>query len=165
MSLGTGTQGARTISKALMDCLNDILAGDLTAVDLYMYQSKIMERFGYSKLASHFLHERDHEMQHVDMILKRMIFLGGSPDMSVRKPYPLLTQVPEMLDLDLKFEVEMAGKIKEAIKLCWDEQDHVTRGILETMLVDTEEDHIDWIEKQQTMINDIGLKNYLAKQI
>lgn len=145
--------------------LNKLLAGELTAMDQYFTHSRMLDDWGLQKLYARIDHEMDDEKQHADALIKRILFLEGTPEVSNRAPLNIGKDVPDMLANDLALERQVVADLREAIALCEKEQDYQSREILEAMLADTEEDHAYWLEKQLGLINKIGLQNYLQSQI
>lgn len=145
--------------------LNKLLAGELTAIDQYFIHSRMYEDWGYSKLHERIAHESVEEKEHASWIIERILFLEGIPEMTIREPLHIGKTVPEMLQNDLELEYSVVKNLKAAIKLCEDEQDYQTREMLEKQLSDTEIDHAYWLEKQLRLIDQIGLQNYLQSQM
>lgn len=140
--------------------LNKQLGYELAAMDQYFIHAEMYADRGLSKLHERIAHEFDDEKAHAKLIIERILFLEGRPDMVTRPTLHIGTTVPEMLAGDLKVEHEVAGLLKAAIALCETEQDYVTRDMLVTQLDDTEVDHAYWLEKQLRLITMIGLPNY-----
>ena len=134
-------------------------------MDQYFTHSRMLDDWGLQKLYARIDHEMDDEKQHADALIKRILFLEGTPEVSNRAPLNIGKDVPDMLANDLALERQVVADLREAIALCEKEQDYQSREILETMLADTEEDHAYWLEKQLGLINKIGLQNYLQSQI
>ena len=145
--------------------LNKLLAGELTAIDQYFIHSRMYQDWGYNKLFERISHESDEEKQHAAWIIERILFLEGTPEMTLREPLNVGKTVPDMLISDLQLEYSVVKNLKAAIKLCEAEQDYQTREMLEKQLDDTEVDHAYWLEKQLRLIDQIGLQNYLQSQI
>ena len=145
--------------------LNKLLAGELTAIDQYFIHSRMYQDWGYNKLFERINHESDEEKQHAAWIIERILFLEGTPEMTLREPLNVGKTVPDMLKSDLQLEYSVVKNLKAAIKLCEAEQDYQTREMLEKQLDDTEVDHAYWLEKQLRLIDQIGLQNYLQSQI
>jgi len=145
--------------------LNKLLAGELTAIDQYFIHSRMYQDWGYNKLFERISHESDEEKQHAAWIIERILFLEGTPEMTLREPLNVGKTVPDMLKNDLQLEYSVVKNLKAAIKLCEAEQDYQTREMLEKQLDDTEVDHAYWLEKQLRLIDQIGLQNYLQSQI
>jgi bacterioferritin len=142
-----------------------LLAGELTAIDQYFIHSRMYQDWGYNKLFERISHESDEEKQHAAWIIERILFLEGTPEMTLREPLNVGKTVPDMLKSDLQLEYSVVKNLKAAIKLCEAEQDYQTREMLEKQLDDTEVDHAYWLEKQLRLIDQIGLQNYLQSQI
>ncbi|EAR09014.1 bacterioferritin [Reinekea blandensis] len=149
----------------VIDALNGLLALELTAMDQYFIHSEMYADWGLSKLYERIAHEFDDEKGHAKALIERMLFLEGSPDMATRIPLRIGKDVPEMLENDLKVEYEVQQALVEAIKLCEQEEDFVSREILEKLLDDTEVDHAWWLEKQLGLIKRVGLQNYIQSQM
>ncbi len=152
-------------NQKIIDTLNALLAGELAAMDQYFIHSRMYEDWGLTKLYERIDHEMDDEKQHADALIKRILFLEGTPDLVTRPQINVGRDVKAMLTSDLNLELQVVADLKKAIALCEKEQDYQTRGILEVMLADTEEDHAYWLEKQLGLIDRIGQHNYLQSQI
>lgn len=148
-------------SQKIIDVLNSLLAGELTAMDQYFIHSRMYEDWGLGKLHERIAHEMEDETGHADQMIKRMLFLEGTPNLSKREPLNVGSTVPEMLQKDLELEYSVVKALKSAIALCETEQDYETRAMLVQQLEDTELDHTYWLEKQLGLIDKMGLQNYL----
>ncbi len=151
--------------KKIIEILNDLLAGELTAVDQYLIHGEMYADFGLQKLADVAIHESDHERQHARALIQRILFLEGKPDLSKRDGLKVGKTVPEMLESDLAVEYKVVGELKKAIAACEKAQDYVTRDMLQVQLEDTEMDHAYYLEKQLRLIKLTGLENYLQSQM
>lgn len=151
--------------KKIIEILNDLLAGELTAVDQYLIHGEMYADFGLQKLADVAIHESDHERQHARALIQRILFLEGKPDLSKRDGLKIGKTVPEMLESDLAVEYKVVGELKKAIAACEKAQDYVTRDMLQVQLEDTEMDHAYYLEKQLRLIKLTGLENYLQSQM
>lgn len=145
--------------------LNDLLAGELTAIDQYFIHSRMYENWGYGKLYERIAHEVQDETNHADALIKRILFLEGMPNLSTREPLKVGQSVPEMLQNDLDVELAVVQHLRKVMAFCESVQDYQTREILLVMLEDTEHDHAHWLEQQLGMIKTIGLENYLQSQL
>lgn len=145
--------------------LQKLLRGELATRDQYFTHSRMYDDWGLTKLFERINHEMEDETQHADALIKRLLFLEVTPDLSEQDGLRIGTTVPEMLRNDLEVEYEVVGALKEAIAVCEAERDFQTREILGVMLADTEEDHAYWLEKQLGLIEKIGLQNYLQSQM
>lgn len=145
--------------------LNELLAGELTAIDQYLIHGEIYADMGLTKLADKTLHESEHEKQHARAMIQRILFLEGKPDLSKREGLNIGKDVPAMLKSDLEVEYRVANNLKAAIAECEKAGDYVTRDALVTQLDDTEMDHAYFLEKQLRQIELMGLPNYLQSQL
>jgi bacterioferritin len=151
--------------KKIIDILNGLLAGELTAVDQYLIHGEMYADFGLTHLAEKSLHESDHERQHGRALIQRILFLEGKPDLSKRAALKIGKTVPEMLKADLDLEYHVVGELKKAMAACEKAQDYVTRDMLAVQLEDTEMDHAYYLEKQLKLIELVGLQNYQQSQM
>ena len=149
----------------VIEQLNKLLAGELTAMDQYFIHSRMYENWGFNKLYERINHEMQDETSHADALIKRILFLEGVPDLSKREPLTIGGHVPEMLKNDLELELNVVASLKKVIAYSESVNDYNTREILESMLQDTEDDHTYWLEKQLGLIDRIGLQNYLQSQL
>lgn len=152
-------------NKGIIDILNGLLAGELTAVDQYLIHGEMYADFGFAHLAEHSLHESEHERQHARALIQRILFLEGTPDVSKRNALKIGGSVPEMLQADLELEYHVVGELKNAIAACEAANDYVTRDMLVGQLEDTEMDHAHWLEQQLRLIDFVGLQNYQQSQM
>ncbi len=151
--------------KKIIEILNDLLAGELAAVDQYLIHGEMYADFGLPELAEKSLHESDHERQHARAMIQRILFLQGKPNMVKREALNIGSTVPEMLKSDLAVEYHVVGELKKAIAACEKAQDYVTRDMLLVQLEDTEMDHAYWLEQQLRLIELVGLANYQQSQM
>ena len=149
----------------ILEILNHLLAGELTAVDQYLIHGEMYADMGLNQLAEKALHESDHERQHARAIIQRILFLEGTPDLSKREALNVGKTVPDMLKSDLAVEHKVVGELKKAIAACEIAQDYVTRDMLKVQLDDTEMDHAYYLEKQLKLIELLGLANYQQSQM
>ena len=152
-------------SKKIVDRVNHLLSGELTAADQYFTHSRMYEDWGLGVLSERIKHESEEELEHADALIKRILFLDGTPDLSVRAGLKIGSTVAEMMANDLELEISVAGELKDAIQLAEAEKDFVTREILEDMLKTTEEDHMYWLETQLELIEKIGIQNYMQSKL
>lgn len=147
----------------VVDCLKALLRGELSARDQYFIHSRRYADLGLNKLYERLNHEMEEETQHADVLLKRILFLDGDPDM---RPLPFESgrDVEGMLKKDLETEYKVRADLQAAIALCEREGDYVTRDLLLPQLRDTEEDHAHWLEQQLRLIEMMGLQNYQQLQ-
>ena len=148
----------------VVEYFKELLRGELAARDQYFVHSRTYEDLGLNKLYERLNHEMQEETQHADALLRRILFLGGRPDMRPKAFTPGLT-VPDMLQKDLDTEYEVRAALQKGMALCESMSDYVSRDLLLAQLIDTEEDHAYWLEKQIGLIDKIGLPNYLQSQM
>jgi bacterioferritin len=149
----------------VIEYLNRLLAGELTAIDQYFTHSRMYQNWGLNKLYERIEHERTDEVGHAEALINRILFFEGAPNLAVREPLKIGKDVPGMLKNDLVLELSVIAALKEAIAYCETVRDYQAREILEQMLEDTEEDHAHWLEKQLWLIDKTGLQNYLQSQM
>ena len=149
----------------VIEHLNRLLAGELTAMDQYFIHSRMYQDWGFTKLYERVAHEMGDETGHADALIRRILFLEGVPELGKREPLNVGKDVPEMLRNDLVLEVKVVAALKEVIAYCESARDFTTREMLEGMLKDTEEDHAYWLEQQLELIDKIGISNYLQSQM
>jgi bacterioferritin len=154
-----------TSKTKVIDALNALLANELSAMDQYFIHAKMYEDWGITKLFARINHEFDDEKGHASLLIERILFLGGTPDLSNRDGINVGTTVPEMLQSDLNIEYAVGALLKQTIALCEKQQDYVSRDILMTLLDDTERDHAHWLEQQLKLISLLGLENYIQSQL
>ena len=152
-------------SKKIVDRLNHLVSGELTAADQYFTHSRMYEVWGLGVLSERIKHESEEELEHADTLIKRILFLDGTPDLSVRAGLKIGSTVAEMMANDLELEISVARELKDVIQLAEAEKDFVTREILEDMLKTTEEDHMYWLETQLELIEKIGIQNYMQSKL
>ena len=148
----------------VIDYLKQLLRGELAARDQYFLHSRRYADWGFGELYERINHEMQEETEHADALLRRILFLEGTPDMTPEPINPGQT-VPEMLRNDLALEYQVRAALAQGIALAEQHADYVTRDILVAQLHDTEEDHAYWLEQQLGLIDRIGLQNYLQSQI
>ena len=151
--------------KKTIAMLNDLLAGELTAVDQYLIHGEMYADMGLTKLAEKAIHESEHERQHARALIQRILFLEGKPDLSQRHALKIGKNVTDMLKSDLAVEYRVVSDLKKAMAACEKAQDYVTRDQLAIQLEDTEMDHAYFLEKQLRLIEQVGLQNYLQSQM
>ena len=151
-------------TQEVLDSLNDVLTGELTAINQYFIHAKICGDWGYDKLHKKIRHESIDEMKHAEVLMERILYLGGIPNVQRLGKIHVGETVEEQLKLDLALENEAVPRLKEGINLCNRDNDFGTRALFESILV-SEEEHIDWLEAQLELISQMGIENYLAQQV
>lgn len=155
---------ARPVNQAIINALNEILTAELTAINQYFIHAKMCDDWGYQKLHEYVRHESIDEMKHAESLIERILYLNGVPNVQRLGKVNIGETVKEQFELDLAFEYEAVPRLQKAIKLCREQGDEGTRVMLDDILT-SEEEHIDWLETQLELIQQIGLEGYLAQQI
>lgn len=149
--------------KKVIEHLNRILKNELTAINQYFLHSRILADWGVSKLAKHEYKESIEEMEHADLLIKRILFLEGLPNLQELNKLLIGESVKEILECDLKLEQHGIPDLKAAILHAESVQDYVTRDLFRRIL-DNEEEHVDYLETQLDLIGRIGLEHFTHLQ-
>ena len=152
-------------NQEIIDKLNVLLTAELTSIDSYFVHSRVLRNQGYEKLYEQLNHEMEDEQGHATKVIERIIFLEGTPDLGKRLPFKVENKIKSILESDLKFEHEVRSILIDVIDLCFKHKDYATKEAMEPLLIDTEEDHIDWLETQLSIIEEIGEERYLAEKL
>jgi bacterioferritin len=144
--------------------LNDQLTNELTAINQYFLHSRMYRHWGFEKLGKKEYEESIGEMKHADKLIERVLMLDGLPNLQALHKLMIGETVPEILNCDLQLELVSQKTLKEGISVCEQARDYVSRELFEMILDDTEE-HIDWLETQIELIEQVGLQNYLQSQM
>ncbi|MEM9255820.1 MAG: bacterioferritin [Pseudomonadota bacterium] len=144
----------------VIECLNKVLGNELVAINQYFLHSKMFKDWGLKELADHSYHESIDEMKHADRLAERILFLDGLPNFQDLGKLMIGENTEEIFRCDLKLEMAAHPDLKEGIAYCESVGDYITRELLEDIL-ESEEEHIDWLETQLGLIDKVGLKNYL----
>lgn len=144
--------------------LNTALGNELIAINQYFLHARMYEDWGFNKLAEKEHHESIDEMKHADQLIKRILFLEGLPNLQNLGKLLIGEHTREMLECDLKLEMIACPDLKNGIAYCESIGDFVSRDLLSSIL-DSEEEHIDWLETQLTLIDKVGLENFQQSMI
>ncbi len=144
--------------------LNEVLTSELTAINQYFIHSKMCEDWGFHKLAAKKREESIEEMKHADIVIARILFLEGVPNMQRYFPVKVGEDAVEQHRLDLEVEYDAVKRLNAGIELCRTQSDNTTRQLLEGIL-QQEEEGIDWLEAQLHLVETIGKERYLAEQL
>ena len=148
----------------VIEALNDILCGELTAINQYFLHARMCKNWGFDRLADFIYKESIEEMKHAQDLMDRVLFLDGFPNLQKLGKLNIGETVVEQLRSDLALEEEARSKLKTSIQTCYDAVDHGSRELLESILKD-EEHHIDWIETQLSLVKELGEQGYLTQQM
>ncbi len=144
----------------VIDFLNEVLKGELTAINQYWLHYRLFDHWGVKKLAEFERHESIDEMKHADMLAERILFLDGLPNFQLLGRLRIGESVEEALKADLELEYEAVALLRDAIEHCEKVRDYGSRDLFQRIL-DSEEEHVDTLETQFEMIERMGIQNYI----
>jgi len=144
----------------VIEHLNKVLKNELTAINQYFLHSKIYKDWGLSKLSDYEHGESVDEMKHADALIERILFLEGLPNLQDLGKLRIGENVPEMLQCDLDLELDAIPDLRAGIAYCENHKDYVSRDLFDSIL-NSEEEHVDWLETQLGLIDKMGLENYV----
>ena len=151
-------------NEGVIAVLNDTLKAELTAINQYFLHAEMCENWGYVKLASYLRKESIDEMKHAEALMERILYLDGMPTMNELFPLRIGRNVKEQIQNDLALELDAIPRLNQGIALAVQVGDNGTRELLTKILTD-EEHHVDYLEAQLHVIQEVGIENYLAQQI
>ena len=144
--------------------LNSALKEELTAISQYFLHAEMCENWKYEKLASFIKKQSIDEMKHAEILMERILFLDGTPNMTELLQIKVGQNVKEQIENDLNLELNAVGMYNHSIQIARDEGDNASRELFEMLLKD-EESHVDWLEAQMHQIGELGYERYLSQQI
>ncbi len=150
--------------KEIIAALNEVLEGELAAINQYFLHAKMLQNWGYERLYKKVYHESIDEMKHADVLVERILYLDGIPNVQKIGRVRIGETVEEMFACDVALEEQAIPRLQRFVKLCRDHYDYGSRALLYEILR-CDEEHLDWLETQQTLIQQVGLQAYLAEQI
>ena len=148
----------------IIDLLNEVLTGELTAINQYFLHGRMCKNWGYARLGEKIYKESIDEMRHADWLVERVLFLEGLPNLQRLGTLSIGQTAVEVLKNDHALEMIAVPMLNRGIKLCRDLGDNGTEDLLTKILV-SEEDHVDWLEQQLELVRQLGEAHYLAQQI
>src|SRR3569623_538751 len=148
----------------ILGLLNDLLTNELTAINQYFVHAKMCENWGYARLAHKIREESIDEMKHADMIISRILFLEGVPNLQKLNKLRVGETPREQLESDLQLVYAAIAFLNQGVAACREAGDNATKDLFERILV-SEEGHTDWLETQLELMRQIGEQNYLAQQL
>ena len=144
--------------------LNKALSNELIAINQYFLHAKMYKDWGMTNLAEYEYHESIDEMKHADMLVDRILFLEGLPNLQDLGTLRIGEDTKEMLECDLALEHDAVPDLRQGIQYCEEVKDFVYRDLFNSIL-ESEEEHIDWLETQLGLIDKMGIENYIQAQI
>ena len=148
----------------IITLLNEILTGELTAINQYFLHAKMCKNWRYDRLHDHIYKESIDEMKHADMLIERILYLEGLPNLQRLGKLNIGQTVIEMLKNDLGVEAVAIPLLNKSIETCRQIGDNGTEALL-TKILTSEEAHVDWLEAQLELVKQVGEANYLSQQI
>jgi len=150
--------------RKVIELLNRVLRNELAAINQYFLHSRMFKDWGLKSLGDYEFHESVDEMKHADSLIERILFLEGLPNMQDIGKLRIGEHTKEMLECDLALEMEAIPDLRVAIEYCESCKDYVSRDLFDSIL-ESEEEHVDWLETQLDLIKRVGIENYQQSQM
>lgn len=150
--------------RKVIEYLNAVLRNELTAINQYFLHSRMFKNWGLTRLADHEHHESIDEMKHADQLIERILFLEGIPNLQDLGKLMIGEHAREILECDLRLEMEAIPALRDAVTHCESVKDYISRELFEHIL-ESEEEHVDWLETQLQLADKVGIENYLQSQM
>lgn len=151
-------------SQSIIDALNSVLTKELTAINQYFLHARMLQNWGLEKIGKLEYAASIDEMKHADLVIKRILFLEGLPNLQKLDKLKIGQDVVEVINADLEVEYDAVPHLRKCIQTAEAEHDYVTRDLFLEILK-SEEHHIDWLETQRDLIKAVGLQNYMQSQM
>jgi bacterioferritin len=148
----------------IIEALNGVLTRELTAINQYFLHARMLEDWGMDKLGKLEYDASIDEMKHADQLIKRILFLEGLPNLQRLGRIKIGQNIQEVLESDLNVENEAVPFLKDCIELAEKERDYVSRDLFAEILA-SEEEHVDWLETQISLLNQVGEQNFIQSQM
>lgn len=148
----------------IIDILNEVLTAELTAINQYFVHAEMCENWGFERLHGIIRKHSIGEMKHAEELIERVLFLEGIPNVQRLGKIAIGENVQEIFKADYALELEALPRLQQGIETCRELGDNNSRHLLEEIL-EEEEEHVDWLEAQISLIEQVGLQNYLTEQI
>jgi bacterioferritin len=151
-------------SKTIIEALNSVLTKELTAINQYFLHARMLQNWGLEKIGKLEYEASIDEMKHADLVIKRILFLEGLPNLQKLDKLKIGQDISEIIQADLEVEYAAVPHLKKCIQQAESEHDYATRDLFLNILK-SEEHHIDWLETQRDLIKSVGLQNYMQSQM